>query len=107
MKPVHLLNFLPWSIFLLHIYSKPLKLHYLALLSMHFPLSCTFKMFFRIYLLIYCFYRHAYTPLFCSKVFISMLSAVTVRWHIPVELQNTNECCNIHLYSLLLRNTIP
>jgi hypothetical protein len=78
-------NFLPWSTFLLHIYSKPLNLHYLALLPMHFPLSCTFKMFFRIYLLIHSFFKHAYSPLFCSKTFISMFSAVTVTWHIPAE----------------------
>jgi len=40
-----------------------------------FLLSCTFNMFFRIYLLIHSFFKHAYTPLFCSKVFISVFSA--------------------------------
>lgn len=79
-------NFLPWSTFFLQIYSKLLNSHYLALLPMHFPLICTFKMFFRIYLLIHSFFKNAYTPLFCSKVFISVFSAATVRWHIPIVL---------------------
>ena len=100
-------NFLPWSTFLLYIYYKPLNLLHLALPPMHFPLSCTFNMFFTIYLLIHSFFKHAYTPLFFSKVFISVFSAATVRWHIPVVLQNTNGCCNIHLYSLLSGNMTP
>jgi len=71
-------NFLPWSTFLLHIYSKPLNLHYLLFFPCIFlwvaHSRCSLDL-----LIIHSFFKHAYTPLFRSKVFISMFSAVTVK----------------------------